>query len=339
MWQQIFDHLDAAIFLLNCRGDSGGCTRQNDQFTKLPAATQEQLLTIACDLLRSYHSSDPVPIVHQLTDLNQLEELKLFPNKDNPQHTICMASLVSQNDRFTDQLLHLDKLSNVGILTSSIAHELVNPITGIINYAELLKRTLDKKAVTREDMDEILTAGNRCKEINKALLGFTRRSKVITTFDVNQIIDDCLVWFKTVLNQGQETPIHKILAPQSLNINGNAKELFQVFVNLLNNALHATDGAGEIFITSSVVTEPSHCFQVTIEDTGSGIAAENIHHVFDPFYTTKEEGKGTGLGLYVCKNIIKKFAGTIEVKSNIGQGTIFTITLQPFKPSFFLRSV
>ncbi len=224
------------------------------------------------------------------------------------------------------QLTQAEKLSSIGLLAAGVAHEVNTPLAVISSYAQMLAKQLhgdDKQSVL---LDKITKQTFRASEIVNSLLNFSRTSVgEFGDVDLNRVIKDTL----TLLEHQFKTAGIKVeqdLHPDLPAIHGNTGKLQQVFLNLFLNAKDAMPGGGRLTIS----TLNGHRAQVKVSDTGSGIAQENIHRIYDPFFTTKNKPNpghsgGTGLGLSVTYGIIQEHAGKIRVDSVPGRGTTFTM--------------
>jgi two-component system NtrC family sensor kinase len=231
------------------------------------------------------------------------------------------------------QLLQAEKMSSIGMLAAGVAHEINNPLTSVAGYAEaLLRRFRDEPQLVddprlgdfRKYLEVIIRESYRCKGIIDSLLSFSRKSEgTIGLVDLNQILTDVLELVRHKA-RNENIEIREALQLDLPMIMGDAAGLRQVFLNLTMNALQAIDGPGAIeiatFERNSVVT-------ATISDSGCGIPPSLMDQIWDPFFTTKDVGKGVGLGLAVTYNIIKKHGGEVHVESKHGQGSKFTVRL------------
>ncbi|MGQ9647102.1 MAG: PAS domain S-box protein [Thermodesulfobacteriota bacterium] len=227
------------------------------------------------------------------------------------------------------QLVSSEKMASLGKLAAGIAHEINNPLGGILIYASLMMEDLPEGDPKRGDLARIVQEASRCKEIVKSLLEFARQTEPkMEPTDINRAITDGLFFLE---NQAlfHNVKIVKNLDPFLPFVRGNAGQLKQVLINIIVNAAEAMHGNGTLTITSS--TSPDRKW-VTLEftDTGEGIKEENLTRIFDPFFTTKDVGKGTGLGLSTSYGIVESHGGKIRVKSKVGEGTTFTIELPVF---------
>ncbi len=216
-----------------------------------------------------------------------------------------------------------ERLASVGMLAAGVAHEINNPLGGILALSSLAVEDMQPDDPARPNLEEVVRQTERCRDIVKGLLEFSRQSKAGTEMvDVNQVLDGTLG-----LIGGQATffnvEIIKDRDPALPRITADRSQLQQVFTNLLVNAAQAMDERGTITLTTRYSASDGHV-EVTVSDTGRGIPAEYIDRIFDPFFTTKESGKGTGLGLSIVYGIITQHGGTIAVRSRPG-GTTVTI--------------
>lgn len=234
------------------------------------------------------------------------------------------------------QLYHSDKLASIGRLAAGIAHEINNPLTGVLTYSSfLLKRAKDDPEM-KSDLEVIVRETKRCREIVSDLLDFARpTSPNMKSMNLNEVIESAL---NIVANQlsFNHIVVQKDLDDSDTEVSVDPGQLQQVFINLLVNAADAIgEKGGTISLVTSVVSSDGKEYvQIKITDTGCGIAKENLSKIFEPFYSTKDQ-KGTGLGLSVVWGIIDKHQGTITVDSELGVGSTFTIRL-PVRPKDIL---
>jgi PAS domain S-box-containing protein len=224
------------------------------------------------------------------------------------------------------QLVSSEKMASLGKLAAGIAHEINNPLGGILIYSSLMMEDLPEEDPRRGDLVRIVQETGRCKEIVKSLLEFARQTEPkMEPTDINRAISDGLFF---LVNQALFHNIHIVKKLDSFLpfVRGNASQLKQVFMNIIVNAAEAIHGNGTLTITTFRAPDRKTVF-VEFTDTGEGIPAENFTRIFDPFFTTKEVGKGTGLGLATSYGIIEDHGGKISVKSQVGEGTTFTIEL------------
>ena len=224
------------------------------------------------------------------------------------------------------QLMQSEKLASVGRLASGVAHEINSPLTGILTFSHLLMRKLKDNPELQRELEVIVRETTRVSTIVRGLLDFARESKPQKRpCNINELILQTLslVQHQSVFH---DIRIVKNLDPQVAMILLDANQIQQVFMNVLLNAADAMPAGGTLTITSTMAPEDSFV-QVRFADTGTGIPEKNLHRIFDPFFTTKADKKGTGLGLAVSYGIIERHRGHIEVQSEEGKGTTFTIKL------------
>ncbi|MDI6766094.1 MAG: cache domain-containing protein [Bacteroidota bacterium] len=222
------------------------------------------------------------------------------------------------------QLFRSEKLASLGKLAAGVAHEINNPLTGILTNASLLLDDLPKEDPRHEDVDVIVKETIRCREIVKRLLDFARQTKPQKQLvDVNSIIESIIL---LVRNQTsfRNIAIQKNLSGNMPEIMADKDQIQQVFINIIINAAEAMSKSGTLTI-DTLLSSTKDFIMIKISDTGHGIPEHLREKIFDPFYTTKENG--TGLGLSISYGIIEQHGGEINVDSTIGEGTTFTIKL------------
>ncbi|NWF53403.1 MAG: PAS domain S-box protein [Syntrophaceae bacterium] len=222
------------------------------------------------------------------------------------------------------QLLQSEKMASLGKLAAGVAHEINNPLGGILIFSRLLIEDLAPGDPRRKDLERICEETTRCKEIVKGLLEFARQtSSQMEPTDINRALAQGISLLE---NQAlfHNIRIIKNLDPSLPPIQANASQLNQVFMNIILNAAEAMDGQGMIIIRTALGPERDTVL-IEIEDTGCGIKEEHLTRIFEPFFTTKEVGKGTGLGLSMSYGIVQKHRGRIWVKSKEGEGSTFFI--------------
>ncbi|OGU16982.1 MAG: PAS domain-containing sensor histidine kinase [Geobacteraceae bacterium GWC2_53_11] len=237
------------------------------------------------------------------------------------------------------QLIQTEKMSSIGVLATGIAHEINNPLTSVAGYAEaLLRRFRGEPSLAKDNrlddfpkyLEVIVREAYHCKGIIGSLLNFGRKSDgLLVTVNLNGLLEEILELLKHQPNYGEIDVIAR-LNDSIPPILGDPSGLRQVFMNLVINACHAIKDGGKVEVTTSYSDKDQAIF-VQVSDTGCGIAHEVIDRIWDPFFTTKEVGKGIGLGLALSYNIVKRHGGEISVKSTVGEGSQFTVTL-PVRP-------
>ncbi len=235
-----------------------------------------------------------------------------------------------------------EKLASVGLLASGIAHELNNPLTGVLTFSSLLRQKMPDGSQDAEDLDLVIRETKRCATIIRRLLDFAREKPPEKKFiDLNLVIEETvrLVERPALLNNIDMTLDLDLTLPQ---VWADPDQIKQIVMNLLVNAQHAIDSEGSIVIRTRQTSGPrvlltgadaGPAVELSISDTGCGIPKENLERIFDPFFTTKEVGVGTGLGLSVTHGIIEAHGGTIEIESEIGEGSTFRVYLPLPRPA------
>jgi PAS domain S-box-containing protein len=229
---------------------------------------------------------------------------------------------VTEEQRLQEQLIQSEKLAGIGILASGVAHEINNPLSGIIGLAEASTEEEDISTI-RSYLTDILNCGQRISEIVMGLRSYCRSAKKEEQglINMNDVLEESL---KMVLLAVKTSPVEVIKKFQQIEkVMANVGEIQQVFTNLITNAFQAMDGKGGILTLATRSFEDS--VEVKVGDNGMGIPQNYLSKIFDPFFTTKKTGEGTGLGLNIVYRIVTKYGGTIDVESKEGFGTIFKL--------------
>ena len=231
--------------------------------------------------------------------------------------------IVQHASQMQTQLFQAEKLAGMGTFASGIAHDINNPLYILLAFSENILEETDLPTI-HSQAQSIIDAGKRIQAICQNITQYARAAKPrdAAPVEVNSTLDEALkiAQFATIL---QDLSISKNYE-EKLEVLANPDELFQVFVNLMTNAIHAMEGKGTLTLSS---WSENGIGKVAIGDTGCGIAQENLDKIFEPFFTTKPKGEGTGLGLHNVKAIIKKYQGDLFVESEVGKGTTFVIEL------------
>jgi two-component system NtrC family sensor kinase len=223
-----------------------------------------------------------------------------------------------------EQLLQSEKLAAMGRLTSQIAHELNNPLYGIMNTLELLKTEIPTDNKRRKILDMALSETIRLSDLLRKMLSFSKPDQEERhPVDINSVLDEILLLHEKQLREN-DINITTAFAEGLGRVNASKNQLRQVFLNMVANARDAMPSGGTLSVATGGDTDNIY---VEVSDTGTGIREEHLDKIFDSFFTTKGEVKGIGLGLSVCYGFIKDHGGDIDVKSEVEEGTTFTITL------------
>ena len=274
----------------------------------------------------------PLLLLEDATEKVARESFRPIPYGKGKQDEIArlIASfnkMVAELDSRQEQLVQSRKLASIGTFTSGIAHELNNPLNNIsitaealmLNYSDILSKEIS------EMIDDIMSQADRASQVVKNLLEFSRTERAgLKDLDIRVLLERTLGLVKNQLIVGH-VRIEKDFSPDLAIIRGKQQDLQQAFVNILLNAMQAMPDGGTI--TIRVGNGPQGYLQIDISDTGAGIRPDALEHIFDPFYTTKSSGQGTGLGLSIVYSIVRTHGGYIEAKSELGNGTTFSIFL------------
>lgn len=240
---------------------------------------------------------------------------------------------VTEEKRLQRKLIQSEKMAAIGMLAGGVAHEINNPLAGILAFTQLLKNemaNLDASGDLVGDLNEIELAAKRCKKIVEDLLMFARPhgQSEQKEFSLTDTVDQILPLAKLNLKHRNVTLATRY-DPATPLVCGNQARLQQVFLNLINNAAQAMSPSGgeggEVVVSIAPAADGSHAV-AEVTDRGCGIRKEDLGKIFDPFYTTKGR-EGTGLGLSICYSIVSEHGGKLEVESEIGLGSVFRVVL------------
>jgi two-component system, NtrC family, sensor kinase len=235
--------------------------------------------------------------------------------------------------RAHEHALHTEKMASIGKMAAVLAHEINNPLSGILTYAKLLRKYLDhadngrdRRKEICDSLDLIASESRRCGDLVKNLLTFSRTTPMnLQPTNVNSVIDQAL---RLIQHQVELSAIHveEHLDPDLPLIDCDGAQIEQVLLALLMNATDAMPQGGNVWITSTADADANQ-LRIVVRDDGAGIPPEILPRIFEPFLTTKETGRGVGLGLAISHSILERHSGTIAVQSEVGKGTTFTVTL------------
>src|SRR5437763_1090516 len=235
--------------------------------------------------------------------------------------------------RAHEHALHTEKMASIGKMAAVLAHEINNPLSGILTYAKLLRKYVDHQDAGQsrhqeicDSLDLIASESRRCGELVKNLLTFSRTTPMnLQPASLNQVIVQAL---RLVQHQFDLAGIHvqEQLESNLPLIHCDGAQIEQVLLALLMNAIDAMPQGGNLWITSASSADLNHV-RIVVRDDGAGIPPEILQRIFEPFLTTKETGRGVGLGLAISLSILERHNGTIEVQSEVGKGTTFIVTL------------
>lgn len=223
-----------------------------------------------------------------------------------------------------DQLRHADRLATIGMLAAGVAHELNEPLGNILGFAQLAQKCPGIPASAEQDIQKIETASLHAREIIRKLLVFARQAPPQKTrVNLNQVVEDGLYFFESRCSK-EGVELVRLLSPDLPEVTADPAQLNQILANLVTNALQSMPGTGRIIVQTQFHDRNVY---LIVEDTGTGMSEEVLDKIFIPFFTTKDLGQGTGLGLPVVYGIVTANGGSINVKSKPGCGTRFEIQL------------
>jgi two-component system NtrC family sensor kinase len=253
--------------------------------------------------------------------------LRAFPvagDADDDKLTVCHYHDVTDERLMTTELANTERLAAIGRLAGGVAHEINNPLGGILAFAQIMQRETVTDAERQEYLAEIEQSALRCKAIVESLLRFSRQASRTErrSLLVNDVVRDAVRAF-AAREPERAQPARLALGERMPPVTGDAGQLQQVVTHLLANALDSGGRRGEVEITTSTDTDD---VVLAVRDRGGGIPEENLQRLYDPFFTTKEEGKGRGLGLAVVYAIVKEHGGTIVARNREGGGAEFIVT-------------
>ena len=250
----------------------------------------------------------------------------------SPEHEVEGVVLVGQDltelKALQEQIIQAEKLATIGQFAAGIVHELNNPLTSISVYSDYLIKKLDREKgepADREKLQRILQGAERILHFTRDLMSYARPSnEAPKRIDMHAVLDQALVFCEPLLEE-RGTTVVRHYATQAPRVLAVESQLHQVLINLITNACHAMESGGRLELLTEIGAQGELIVEVT--DSGVGIPAADLASIFEPFFTTKEVGIGTGLGLSIVKNIVRNHDGEVVVRSEVGRGTTFRITL------------
>jgi two-component system, NtrC family, sensor kinase len=341
--ENILESINVAVLALDLGGQITSC---NKTFEELYRVQRDQIRGLAVEKLLSEDVIQSIQgaagtrgwdmrsgaNIFKLHLTNRVQEklivdLSIIPLLEAPdQNSGCLIVMDNITDKvqLQDQMMQVEKLSSIGLLAAGIAHEVNTPITGISSFTQLLLKQTSDGDQRKPILEKIEKQTFRAAEIVNGLLNFARMNgSEFTDLDLNVLIRESLSLLDHQMRQSRvkvESSLDETIPP----VYGNCGKLQQVFINLFLNARDAMGSGGDLKVRTAMNDE---MVIVDIKDTGVGITEENIKRIYDPFFTTKRTGKGTGLGLAVTYGIIQEHGGRIFVESTPGSGTSFRLKL------------
>ena len=268
------------------------------------------------------------PLKHMVRDREYEVQAYPFAGAKNGEKALVMYYHdVTEERRLQHEIIQQEKMAAIGMLAGGVAHEINNPLGGILAFTQLLIRDHKDNDAIRSDLEEVERSALRCKKIVQDLLDFSRVSsgREKQPVNVNDLLERTFGFLRREL-LSLNIALTTELNAQLPSILGDANRLQQVFLNLLTNGIQAMPKGGTLTVRTTAAVD-RQSVMVVVSDTGMGIAQEHMRRVFDPFFTTKGPGHGTGLGLSISYRIVKEHGGMLTVESRLGKGALFTVWL------------
>jgi len=341
--ENIIESINIAVLALDLKGEVTSCnrafeelygigrkqivgTRLEDLLGKEMVASIQNAIGVASWDFRSTGNIFKQYLQNRRNEklIVDLSVIPLLDSRDLNSGCLVVMDDITGKVQLESQLLQVEKLSSIGLLAAGIAHEVNTPITGISSYAQMLLKETAADDVRKPILEKIEKQTFRAAEIVNGLLNFARMNgSEFTDLDLNLLIRDSLSLLE---HQFRQNHVDVVYSPDQTipTVYGNAGKLQQVFVNLFLNARDAMPSGGTLQVETSM---NDTMVIVDIQDSGVGISPEHIRRIYDPFFTTKSTGKGTGLGLAVTYGIVQEHGGRISVDSTPAKGTRFRLKL------------
>lgn len=339
--ENIIESINVGVMVINLHGritnwngameQIYGLSRGEAIGKRIPEVFQSGILNALRQLMERVTSDEPVTVykfrARSFDERDLTLNISLAPlhsKLGEVEGTLIAIEDVTARVGLEQQLQQSEKLSSIGLLAAGVAHEVNTPLTGISSYAQMLLQQIPDTDPRHQLLQKIYRQTSRASSIVNNLLNFSRVSDSrLAEVDLPRVLDDTVQLLDAQLRNTQIEVVRRYAANVPL-AQGNAPKLQQVFMNMILNARDAMPQGGRLEIS---VEADEHAATVSFRDTGTGIAPENLAKIYDPFFTTKQIGQGTGLGLAVSYGIIQDHGGHIEVDSQPDAGTTFRITL------------
>ncbi len=349
LFRSAFEHSTDAIIITTV---DGKIVDVNDAFTKIYGYSHGEAIGKSTSLVQSRHSTQE--FYAQMWDsLQRYDNWKgeiINRRKDGIEIPVWLSiapiyldgtkigymgieSDISERKSLEQQIIQTEKLATTGQLAAGIAHEIGTPLNIISGNAEFMLLDMKKTDKGYQELSMIIEQAKRISQLMRQLLDFARPKMLsLQAVDINGVIRDVLSFVQLQFKMGSINTT-QMLGQDIPKVYGDPALLYQVFLNIVVNSFQAMKMGGELAVRTGVngKEQGRERVVVTIEDTGEGIQAGNLERVFTPFFTTKEPGKGTGLGLAVSRRIVEEHGGEIEIASEVGKGTTVTMRFDAFQ--------
>ncbi|MCY4444656.1 MAG: ATP-binding protein [Proteobacteria bacterium] len=290
-----------------------------------------------CTALKSLEKKESLSFQYERAKDGKTFEISSYPVLDDKSQEDISGVVQVYRDRTlqvkVEEKIRLhDKITSLGLLAGGIAHEINNPLSGVLLFSQMLLKEMDAGDHHYQDILEIESAAQRCKEIVQQILEFSRQApplpdQKITLLPLEDIISQAMR-FAQVLKSAKDCRVFYEWQSRNVEVSGCRTRLMQVFLNLFKNGFQAMPGGGELYVIQrQKKVDDKYYVEVEIKDSGVGIPKKDMSKIFDPFYTTKPVGEGTGLGLAICYGLMKEMGGDITAVSEPGVGTSLFVTL------------
>jgi PAS domain S-box-containing protein len=303
-----------------------------DLFELLPAEEHSRLLPVFIDALRGVPTRNfeiRLPRLKGGFARLVINAASILSADGQVEAVIAIGRDRTEVAELQEQVIQAEKLATLGQLAAGVVHELNNPLTSISVYGDYLHQKLAASGAEPGDVEKarrIVDASDRILRFTHELVTYARpaASAAPELLAVKNVIEKALVFCDHMIEE-HDVVLQREFADELPPVIGVAGQLHQVLINLVTNACHAVGAGGRVRVATR--TAPSGDVEIEVEDDGDGMTAEQLAHIFEPFYSTKKAGSGTGLGLSIVKNIVETHRGSIEVSSTKGEGSVFVVRL------------
>ena len=298
----------------------------------------QDLPCAGCPALKALKEHRSQEFTYQRPSDDKVFEISSFPIEHSHERLIVQVYRDRTFQRkIEEKIRQHDKLTSLGFLAGGIAHEINNPLSGILLFSQMILKELRQGDDHYQDIVEIEAAAQRCKEIVQQILDFSRQSSYVPDPNLERVslsdVMNTAMRLAQVLKVAKETQVMFEMTSENVEVWGCRSRLIQVFLNLFKNAFQAMPQGGTLYVMQSFEkVDGTRKAVVEVRDTGVGISQEHLPKIFDPFFTTKNQGEGTGLGLAICYGIMRELGGKLTAISKPGVGSSFYVSLKAVGP-------